>query len=100
MEKGQWKVIERDIADALTSLEKQKLELEYRRELEKVNWKALEQRLENSFAEINWDKVNEQLGSAIVNIKLDSLQLVYKIALERLDLVEEYVVENKCQETV
>ncbi len=97
LEEGQWKQVEKNVADALTQVEKENLKEKYYTELEKVNWKILENRLRLAYNEINWDKVNTQLSTAISTIRLDSLKQTYSIALNDLCQAENWMTENKCQ---
>jgi len=97
LEQGQWKQVEKNVADALTQVEKENLKEKYHIELEKVNWKKLEDRLRLSYNEINWDKVNTQLNTAISTIRLDSLKYTYSIALNDLCQAETWMTQNKCQ---
>ena len=60
----------------------------YDQELEKVNWKKLENKLKASYDQLNWEKINDQLVSAITTIKLDSLVKVYTIVRDNLDKAE------------
>jgi len=91
MEKAQWKEIEKSIADALTSLEKENVKEKYMEQLERVNWKGLEEKLKLSYDDLNWEKINDKLNSAIVDIKLDSLENLYVAAEEKLDAIEKEV---------
>jgi len=97
LEQGQWKQMEKNVADALTQVEKENLKEKYYIELEKVNWKQLEDRLRLSYNQINWDKVNTQISTAITGIKLDSLKQTYSTALEDLCQAETWMTENKSQ---
>jgi beta-lactamase regulating signal transducer with metallopeptidase domain len=97
LEAGQWKQVEKNVADALTQVEKENLKEKYYAELDKVNWKKLEDRLRLSYHDINWDKVNTQLGAAISTIKLDSLTDLYSTTLTGLAQAENWMTENKCQ---
>jgi hypothetical protein len=97
LEEGQWKQVEKNVADALTQVEKESLKEKYYTELEKVNWQKLENKLRLSYNDINWDKVNTQLRTAISTIKLDSLTQVYSLALNDLCQAENWMTENKCE---
>jgi hypothetical protein len=97
LEQGQWKQMEKNVADALTQVEKENLKEKYYTELEKVNWKQLEDRLRLSYNQINWEKVNTQLNTAISTIRLDSLKQIYSITLSDLCQAESWMTENKCQ---
>ena len=89
IENAQWKEVEASIADAMTEAEKEVVKEKYNKELEKVNWQKLEDKIKASYDKLNWNKINEQLGTAVVNIKLDSLVKVYTIVKENLDRAEE-----------
>jgi bla regulator protein BlaR1 len=97
VEEGQWKQVEKNVADALTRNEKECLKQKYYLDLSKVNWQKLENKLRLSYNDINWDKVNTQLSTAITTIKLDSLTEVYNVALEDLDKAENWMTENKVE---
>jgi len=97
LEEGQWKQVEKNVADALTQVEKENLKEKYYNELEKVNWGNLENRLRRSYNELNWDKINTQLNTAITAIKLDSVKQNYTIVLNDLCEAENWMTENKCK---
>src|SRR5439155_1563910 len=80
----------------LTQTEKEDLKEKYYTELEKVDWKKLENKLRLSYNNINWDKVNNQLGAAISTIQLDSLTDTYSVTLNGLSKAENWMTENKC----
>ncbi len=91
---AQWKEVEISIADALTQGEKEEVKEKYNRELEKVNWVKLENKLKASYDQLNWEKINDQIGSAMTKIKLDSLVQVYSIVKENLVQAEKMAVSN------
>lgn len=95
LKEGQWKEVEKNVADALTKNEKELLKLQYNKDLAEVDWKQLENRLRLSYDQLNWDKINYQLSTAINNIALDSIQNVYTTAIENLKVAEKWMVENK-----
>jgi beta-lactamase regulating signal transducer with metallopeptidase domain len=95
LEEGQWKQVEKKVADALTENEKECLKQKYFTDLSKVNWQNLEEKLRLSYNNINWEKVNNQLNTAITTIKLDSLTEVYNVALEDLNKAEDWMTQNK-----
>src|SRR5436190_4106502 len=97
LEQGEWKQVEKNVADALTQDEKKNLKEKYYAELDKVSWKQLEDKLRLSYSNINWDKVNNQLSVAISNIKLDSLENVYSVTLNGLSQAENWMHDNQCQ---
>jgi beta-lactamase regulating signal transducer with metallopeptidase domain len=97
LEEGQWKQVEKNVADALTQVEKENLKEKYYTELEKVNWQQLETRLRYAYNNINWDQLNTQLNVAISKIQLDSVTNVYSLALNDLCKVENWMTQNKCE---
>jgi hypothetical protein len=97
LEQGQWKQIEKNVADALTQSEKENLKEKYLTEVEKVNWQKLEKKLRQSYNQINWPRVNAQLSTAITNIKLDSLTTVYNLALTGLNEAQTWMDENNVE---
>ncbi|MFI5188372.1 MAG: M56 family metallopeptidase [Chitinophagales bacterium] len=97
LEEGQWKQVEKNIADALTEAEKQNVKEKYLSDVEKINWPKLEEKLKLSYNQINWTRVDAQLGAAITNIKLDSLTTVYNLALDDLDKAQDWMNENKVE---
>ncbi|HEX2536061.1 MAG TPA: M56 family metallopeptidase [Chitinophagaceae bacterium] len=97
MVKSQWTQVEESIADGLTSSEKKLAHQEYLREVEKIDWKNLEQNLKAAYEEINWEQVNSQIRAALIQVKLDSLQHSYSRILTQLDKAGE---EAACQGTL
>jgi len=95
LEEGQWKQVEKNVADALTENEKACLKQKYDMDLAKVNWQNLENKLRLSYNNINWEKVNTQLNTAITTIKLDSLTEVYNVSLDDLNKAEDWMTQNK-----
>ncbi len=81
----QWKLVEKDIADVFTQKEKDELKKLYKKELDKVNWKEIENNLAMAYNSIEWEKVNLQLNQAITEIRFDSLQRVYADAIMKID---------------
>jgi bla regulator protein blaR1 len=100
LEKVQWKQIEKNIADVMTSAEKERVKEGYLQEIEKVNWNQLEERLKQSYEQTDWNKVNEKLGTAIISFRLDSLQESLSTTLTSLNDIEKFVIANKSQELI
>ncbi|HMR92092.1 MAG TPA: M56 family metallopeptidase [Chitinophagaceae bacterium] len=89
LEDVQWKAVEKEIADALSSLEKAEVKEAYQKATEQVtNWEKMENKLRASYDLINWDAVTAELNNAAARITLDSLQQVYAIALSNLDKMQ------------
>lgn len=93
MTEDQWKLVEKNIADALTSDEKEKLKAEYKKAMSELDLEKMEERLKLSFEEINWKQINSQLDCALTEIKLDSLQKVYTVAISQLTNLQKELKE-------
>ena len=94
LEEGQWKAVEKNIADALTSNVKGKLKAEYLKEFNKIDLKKWGDKLRSAYDQIDWDRINEQLGKAVCDIRLDSLQNVYVIAENQLTSLQQQLTDN------
>jgi hypothetical protein len=94
LEEKQWKDVEKSIADAMTSSEKDVLKGQYEKALSKVNWNKMEDKLRIAYDKIDWNSVNDNLNKAIVEIKMDSLQHVYSTAMTELSSLQKELCEN------
>jgi beta-lactamase regulating signal transducer with metallopeptidase domain len=94
LKEGQWRTVEKNVADALTMAEKENLKTKYYKEVDKIDWKKLENRLRVSYNVINWNKVNAQMGNAITKITIDSLTTVFNLALTNLNTAETWMTIN------
>jgi hypothetical protein len=92
----QWKAMEKNIADAMTSLEKEKVKSEYQKAISKLDWEKMEEKLRVAYDNINWKEINSELSKALVEIRLDSIQKVYATAATNLASLEKELV--KCNE--
>lgn len=92
---SQWEAVEKEIADAMSAQEKARARQEYLAELEKVNWKGLEEKLKNQYKEMDWVKINQSLNTALVAMELDSLQHVYSNVLQQLEKAESCAARNE-----
>jgi bla regulator protein blaR1 len=92
----QWKAMEKNIADAMTTYEKEKLRMEYQKAMAKLDWEKMEEKLRVAYDNINWKEINSELGKALVEIRLDSIQKVYTIVASNLASLERELV--KCNE--
>jgi beta-lactamase regulating signal transducer with metallopeptidase domain len=81
LEEIQWKTIEKEIADALTSAEKELVREKLKQESREADWKRLEEKMKQAYANINWSALNAELSSAVTDIRLDSLQQVVNEAV-------------------
>jgi len=89
----QWKTVERSIADALTSHEKEKVKIEYKKAVDKLDWEKMENKLRIAYDSINWTNVNNELNKALIEIKLDSIQKVYTNVVINLSCLEKELVK-------
>ena len=94
MAEEQWKAIEVNIADALTSHEKEMAKLEHKKAIEKLNWEIIENKLRVAYDSINWKNVNNELNKVLVEIRLDSLQKVYTNVVSNLSCLERELVKS------
>ena len=92
----QWKAMEKNIADAMTTHEKEKLKYEYQKAINKLDWEKIENKLRIAYDNINWKDINTELGKALVEIKLDSIQQVYTTTVSNLASLEKELI--KCNE--
>ena len=102
MTEDQWKAMEKNIADAMTSHEKEMLKAEYKKAMSEldpivIGWKKVEEKMRVAYDNINWNQVNTELNDALAEIKLDSLQKVYTSVIDGLSSLEKELVKtNEC----
>jgi beta-lactamase regulating signal transducer with metallopeptidase domain len=94
LQEGQWKALEKNIADALTSDEKGQLKKVYVKEFSKLDLEKWKDKLTLAYDKIDWERINEQLGKAVYDIKLDSLQMLYSDAAINLENLEQQLHET------
>jgi bla regulator protein blaR1 len=94
LEEKQWKAMENKIADVMTSYEKSIVKCEYEKAMSKVDWKKMEDKLRIAYDRIEWNKVNEELNKAVAEIKIDSLQHAYSLAMVELNSIQKQLCEN------
>ncbi|MBL7741801.1 MAG: hypothetical protein JNK14_21455 [Chitinophagaceae bacterium] len=94
LEEKQWKVVEQTIADVMTSYEKGLLKDEYEKEMSKVDWERMQDKLRIAYDQIEWNKVNEELNKAMVEIQRDSIRQAYSIALAELSALQKELSEK------
>ncbi|MER3471149.1 MAG: hypothetical protein C4330_07410 [Chitinophagaceae bacterium] len=86
--KSEWHEVERTIPDGLSEQEKQMAQQEYYAQLDKMNWKNVEQNLKTQINSIDLDKINENLNAVILKAKIDSIQAAYSKILVELDKMQ------------
>jgi hypothetical protein len=84
----QWKEIEASLAEVMDRKEKAFARQEYLQEVEKVNWKNIEQNLKANYDKIDWQVINQNVSKAMAQVELDSLQSLYSQALSQLEKAE------------
>ena len=94
LESKQWKAVERSIADVFTQKEKEQLKACYQKEMEKMDWKQWENKLRAAYDKVDWDIVNVQLYNAVNQVRFDSLQQVYTIAISKLSEIKKELIAN------
>jgi len=94
LEEKQWKDVEKTIADGMTSSEKDALKCQYEKELSKVDWNKMKDKLSLAYDRIDWNVVNDNLSKALTEIKIDSLQQVYATAISELSTIQKELCEN------
>jgi bla regulator protein BlaR1 len=94
LEQKQWKDVEKNIADAMTEEEKDVLKCQYEKELSKVDWTKMKQKLSLAYDKIDWPAINDNLNSALVEIKIDSLQQVFVQTMTELSTIQNELCEN------
>ncbi len=96
MEDISWKEIEKDIADAFSTLEKDKIKEVYSQSIaQDKKWKKLEEQLTLSYEQLNWDKLKNTLEAEINAIRIDSVQKAYTKALTELNIAKKELVKAK-----
>jgi beta-lactamase regulating signal transducer with metallopeptidase domain len=81
-------------ADALTTKEKQGLKLYFEKEIDKVNWDKMEEKLRTSYNNINWPQVNQKISTELKKIRLDSFINVYSVALSNIQIAKQELQEQ------
>jgi bla regulator protein blaR1 len=88
LQEGQWREVEKNMAEIFTIQQKEELKARYQKEMCKVDWKNWEDKLRMAYDKIDWERINVELGKAVSNIRLDSLQRSYTKALTDLAQLE------------
>lgn len=86
--KSEWHQVEKTIPDGLTEQEKQMAQQEYNANLDKMDWKNVEQGLKAQINTVDLDRINENLNAVIVKAKIDSVQAAYTKILSELNKTE------------
>jgi beta-lactamase regulating signal transducer with metallopeptidase domain len=95
MTEGQWKELEKTIADVMTTAEKEELKAAYTEEINKIDLSKVNNSLHQSFNEIDWSGITVELNNALAEIKIDSTQKVYKLAIANMSELQKEMKENK-----
>jgi bla regulator protein blaR1 len=95
IEETKWKDLEKNIADAMTMAQKVDVKAVYQKAMSKADWSKAEEQLKIGYEKIDWPAVNLQLSEALVQIRMDSLQQVYNIALSNLTSLEKELTKTQ-----
>lgn len=91
-----WKEIEKNIADVMTSEEKDQLKKEFIRQFSHLDLTKWKEKLSLGYNQVDWDLINERLGNAVYQLKLDSLQRVNSdLALTLTTMEMKLTAENQ-----
>ncbi len=88
LEELKWKNMEVTIADAMTLAQKEMAKQEFMQQTSQANWKKMEENLKIAYNKIDWFEIKKNLNTAMVQIRLDSVQHVYDLALSGLDALQ------------
>jgi hypothetical protein len=91
----QWKEINEQIGDALNDQEKALAQVEFSKEIEKLNWQNVEQNMKAGYERMDWEKLNSQLNHAETVMKIDSLEHTYTQMMSALKAAEKELVQAK-----
>lgn len=94
LQETQWKAVELNIADAMTTIEKETIKKVYETAANKADWQKMADKLRASYDNINWNMVNAQLNNALTEIKLDSLRKEYTVAVTNLSCLEKELINT------
>ena len=94
LESAQWKYVEKTMAEVFTESEKEKLKATYEKEINNIDWKEWENNLRLAYNNVDWENVNAQLANAVQQVRIDSIQSVYRQALSQLQKIESTLIEN------
>jgi len=94
LEDKQWKAVENKVAEVLTLSEKAVLKHQYEKEMKKVDWNQLEDKLRVAYDKIDWITVNDQLNKAITEIKMDSLRQAYTCTSAELSAIQKELAQS------
>lgn len=97
--KSQWKEIETQIGEVMTTGEKAIAKQEYNEEIEKLNWDNIERNLKSKYQTIDWITINGNVSEAMTTIQLDSMYATNKAILKQLELTEKEIAKAKCSAT-
>jgi bla regulator protein blaR1 len=95
-EQADWKNIEKQLADAALSTEKEALKEAYKSKLAKqFNSEEVKNRFRLAYDKINWNKINKELSKLNFNLKTDSLLNLYTANIDLLDNLKKELSETK-----
>jgi bla regulator protein blaR1 len=97
--KSQWVEVEKEFIDGLTPQESLIARQEYLREIEKADWKLLEQKLKSNYNHIDWYQLDSTLNEALTVAQLDNIYQSYNHSLSELGKLK-IALNESCQTTM
>ncbi len=83
-----WKKIDHELGEALTTDEKKALKDEYMKRFAQADIRGIKQDLSRVYSQVNWDSTLLYLNAMINEYKMDSVSLHYKDELAELKLIK------------
>jgi len=95
MKNLQWKEIETQIGEVMTTREKALARQEYNQEVESLNWENIERNLKAQYEKIDWCTLNGNMNEALTMMQLDSIYSKNKAILFELEKAEADISKTK-----
>ena len=95
MKNLQWKEIETQIGEVMTTREKAIARQEYNEEVESLNWENIERNLKAQYEKIDWCTLNGTMNEALTTMQLDSIYNKNKAILFELEKAEADIAKTK-----
>jgi len=94
---SQWPIVAETIGDDMTREEKLVARHQYLTEVEKINWKNLENNIKAGYKEIDLSKLKETINEALTVATLDSIQRSYNLVLTQLNKAQKDIELSKAK---
>lgn len=91
-----WKEMEKDFAEALSTLEKEQVKEAYNQRIAQAkDWDKLERKLKASYDKLNWEQLNNTLQAEVNKIRVDSVEKAFTQALAELNIAKKELIKAK-----